>query len=69
MSNVVGAAPAFRPGGAMSGTGMYFESEKTIQLGGDLEITGCENSYTSEIEIADTRFPEATDATGSFLIK
>lgn len=69
VSNVVGAAPAFRPGGAMSGTGMYFESEKTIQLGGDLEITGCENSYTSEIEIADTRFPEATDATGSFLIK
>lgn len=69
LNNVVGASKAFRPGGAMAGTGMYFESKETIQLGGALNIKGCDTAYTSELEIAQTGIPKAEEASGSFLLR
>jgi len=53
----------------MAGSGMYFESAQTIQLGGGLDIVGCDQAYTSELEITQTGFEEGGAASGSFLIR
>ncbi len=39
---LMAAAPSFAPGGAMkSAGGLYIEANQTIQLGGNIDITGC----------------------------
>ena len=41
---VVGAAPDFNPGGAMTGSGVYFEtSGSSTQLGGNMTLNGCDD--------------------------
>jgi len=67
--NVVAVGDSVSPGGNMSAAGLYIETNKSIQLGGGIDFAGCGETYTSEIEIADTSIPEPEEATGSFLMR
>ncbi len=49
---VVGAAPQFSPGGAMkSSGGLYFEAYQNVALGGDLNISGCDEALEADFEL------------------
>jgi len=66
VSGMVGAAPRFEPGGAMNGTGVYFESDSFLSLGGNMDITGCGETRQSDFELADLREQEDSGVSGSF---
>ena len=68
VKGVVGAAPRFAPGGAITAQGVYFESSQYTPLGGNLRVLGCGNPRTSSIELADLRQQQAGNGiSGSFL--
>ena len=69
VSGMVGAAPRFEPGGAMNGTGVYFESDSFLSLGGNMDITGCGETRQSDFELADLREQEDSGVSGSFLFR
>ena len=53
VSGMVGAAPRFQPGGGMTGTGVYFETDSFLSLGGNYDLFGCENPRESDFELSD----------------
>ncbi len=68
LSGVVGAAPRFNPGGSMDATGVYFESDSHMSIGGDLNIIGCGTTRSSEYTLTDTSFTQ-TSGGGSYLLR
>ncbi|MGJ8610134.1 MAG: pilus assembly protein TadG-related protein [Octadecabacter sp.] len=71
VAGMVGAAPSFSPGGAMTGTGLYFESRNDISMGGAYTIYGCDTQRESDLPIADTAMstPGAQSTYGSVLYR
>lgn len=68
VNNLMGIAPVLMPGGAMVGTGVYFEmSAPYTSLGGNLRIEACGVARLSEFGQAEFDEPEEI-YTGSYLV-
>ena len=53
VSGMVGAAPRFSPGGGMTGTGVYFETDSFLSMGGNYDLFGCDDPRESDFELSD----------------
>lgn len=69
VNGMVGAAPQFDPGGAMQGTGVYFETDSALSMGGNYDLYGCENQRSSELSIIDPALQEDGAIVSSLLYR
>ncbi|MFQ1701244.1 Tad domain-containing protein [Loktanella agnita] len=63
VNGMVGVAPMLHPGGALQGTGVYFESDSHLNLGGDMEITGCGQDRDAEYELTEAEISFVSGST------
>ncbi len=69
VNGMVGAAPSFNPGGGMTGTGVYFETDSNLSMGGAYDLFGCDEPRDSEVPILDPSIEGDPVLAGSLLYR